>query len=355
MTRVRDLEVRPIINSEGGWSVEAKIVLEDGREATASAPQGISTGEKEKIDLESNQAIVQINTRIKNKILALTDLTQEKLDQVLLSDPGWASSATLSVSAAFAKASGFFQTLNPKMPRMMLLIFEGEKHGNPNLTIQEFMVVVDKIEEGIGFYQKTKGYLEKNNILTTVGSEGGFSPQEFSDEDILKILKELGATRIALDIAGNESPPTVQSMLNIVRRYPIVSLEDPFGENQENKWEEFFHLVSREKPELLVVADDLTVTDSEKIKAGAENKLFNAVVIKANQRGTISEAVKAVRVAKSLNLKTIISHRGRETNDDWAADLALKVEADFVKFGAPARGERVAKYNRLLELTKDFS
>ncbi len=348
--KIKDLGARSIINSEGGWSVEVKVILDNGQEAIASAPQGISTGEKEKIDLESPKAIEQINTQIKPQILSLPDLTQEKLDRVLLSNPVWASSATLGISAAFAKASGFFKTSVSKLPQLMMLVFEGEKHGNPKLTIQEFMVVVDKVEEGIAFYQKTKEHLEKNNVLTTVGSEGGFSPKEFSDEDILGTLKELGATKIALDVAGNENPPTVQNMLDIVRRYPIISLEDPFSESKLNQWQEFYQVIHLEKPELLVVADDLTVTDSEKIKSGAENRLFNAVIIKANQRGTISEAVKAVKTAKELDLKTIISHRGRETNDDWAADLALKVEADFVKFGAPARGERVAKYNRLLEL-----
>ena len=349
--KIKDLESRSIINSEGGWSVETKVILEDGREATASAPQGISTGEKEKIDLESSKAIEQINTQIRNKIFTIPDLTQESLDQALLSNLGWASSATLSISAAFAKASGFLQVSNPKLPQLMMLVFEGEKHGNPKLTIQEFMVVVETVEEGIEFYQKVKEHLEKNNILTTVGSEGGFSPKDFTDEDILKILKELGATKIALDVAGNESPPTVEQMLDIVRRYPIVSLEDPFSENQQKEWAEFYQAISQEKPELLVVADDLTVTDSTKIKSGAESRLFNAVIVKANQRGTISEAIKAVKTAKELGLKTIISHRGRETNDDWVADLALSSESDFVKFGAPAQGERVAKYNRLLKLT----
>jgi len=351
--KIKDLEARSIINSEGGWSVETRIILEDGKEATASAPQGISTGEKEKIDLESSKAIEQINTQIRNEILTIADITQESLDEALLSNLEWASSATLSISAAFAKASGFFQVTSPKMPQMMLLIFEGEKHGNPKLTIQEFMVVVNTVEEGISFYQKVKEYLEKNSILTTVGSEGGFSPKELTDEDILKILKQLGVTKIALDVAGNESPPTVQKMLDIVRLYPIVSLEDPFSENQKKEWEEFFKAVSQEKPELLVVADDLTVTDSEKIQSGAKEKLFNAVIVKANQRGTISEAMRAVKTAKELGLKTIISHRGRETNDDWVADLALKAESDYVKFGAPARGERVAKYNRLLKLTSN--
>jgi enolase len=348
--KIKDITSRPIINSEGNWSVETKINLKNGQTGIASVPQGISTGEKEKLDKDGKESVAVIDEQIRHKILNLADLNQEKLDQVLLSNPMWPSSATLSISVAFAKASGFFQVENKKMPQMMVLIFEGEKHGNPNLTIQEFMIVVNDIEEGIGFYKKTKEHLEKNNVLTTVGSEGGFSPQEYKDQEILSLLKDLGASNIALDVAGNVNPPSVERMLEILKLYPIISLEDPFAENKIEDWQEFYPKALALKPQLLIVADDLTVTEASKIKSGAEKKLFNAVIIKANQRGTITQAVKAANLAKELNLKTIISHRGAETNDHWAADLALVLEADYVKFGAPARGERVAKYNRLLAL-----
>ncbi|MFH1601854.1 MAG: hypothetical protein ABIB61_02765 [Candidatus Shapirobacteria bacterium] len=349
--RIVDLDTKPIINSESGWSVEVKITLNSQREATASVPQGISIGTQEKADIGGEKASAIIKSQIKNKLLKLTDLNQEKLDKVLLSNLSWPSSATLAISVAFAKAAGYFKIPNPKMPKIMMLIFEGEKHGNPKLTIQEFMIVVDKIEKGISFYQKISEYLKNHNILATVGTEGGFSPKEFKDEDILKVLKKAGAKKIALDIAGNESPPSVKSVLNIVRHNRIFSVEDPFAESEIQKWKDFYQIINKENPRLLIIADDLTVTDKNKIIKGAKDKLFNAVIIKPNQQGTVSGAVLAAKTAQKLGLKTIVSHRGVETNDSWIADLSLFIGADFVKFGAPARGERVAKYNRLITLT----
>jgi len=351
MNRIKNLKARPILNSEGNWSIECYLALDNNQEAIVSVPQGISTGEEEKASVEVKKAINQIEKQIKPALQQAGELTQSRLDALLSQNPEWGSNSTLAVSAAFAKASGFFKlNQKPKLPRLMMIVFEGEKHGNPNLTIQEFMVVVDQIEEGVAFYQKTKKHLEAQKVITTVGSEGGFSPADFTDEDILKTMKDLGAVKIALDVAGNINPPTPASLLDIVRRYPIFSLEDPFPENQTQQWQEFFISAIQENPKLLIIGDDLTVTDSEKIKSGAEQKLFNAVIIKPNQQGTISAAVAAAKTAKTLGIKTIASHRGQETNDHWAADLALKIKADFVKFGAPARGERVAKYNRLLKL-----
>jgi enolase len=137
-----------------------------------------------------------------------------------------------------------------------------------------------------------------------------------------------------------------------VRRYPIASIEDPLPEDKPKKWSFFFEEAQKINPQILIVADDLTVTDPTKIKRGAEKRLFNAVIIKPNQQGTITQAVKAVEVAKNLGIKTIVSHRGEETNDDWIVDFALSVNSDFVKFGAPSRGERIAKYNRLLQASR---
>ncbi len=264
----------------------------------------------------------------------------------------WGSNATLAVSAAFFKQKIKSATMpwSKKLPSLMMLMFEGKKHGNKNLKIQEFMIVVDQIEKGVEFYQRVKDYLEQERIITTVGSEGGFSPPNFDDEKILDLLKSLGAKKIALDVAASHSEINSSILLNIVRRYPIVSLEDPLSESDWQGWQDFYHQVREINPEILIVADDLTVTDKEKVKKGAEEKLFNAVIIKPNQQGTITAAAEAIRIAKSLGTKTIVSHRGRETNDAWIVDFALKHQSDFVKFGAPCRGERVAKYNRLSEI-----
>lgn len=353
---MKNISVRKILNSEGDWTIECTFYSKDGAEATASVPQGISTGQKEKSPVEIEKALKQITTEIYPILTRQSHLDQQRLDEILLSNSNWGSNATLAVSAAFFKLS---QIKNPpclqlgKSPKLMMLIFEGESHGNPNLTIQEFMVIVDKIDKGISFYKKIKSRLERKKIITTVGSEGGFSPPDFNDEDILDIMKALGANKIALDVVGNISPPSITSLLDIVRRYPIVSLEDPFPENELNSWKEFSTRAKAMKPEILIVADDLTATDPQKISKRGQEGLFNAVIIKPNQQGTISRAIEAIKVAKKNQIKTIVSHRGQETNDSWIADLAILNEVDFVKFGAPCRGERVAKYNRLLKLTSN--
>jgi len=354
--KIKNIGARKILNSEGNWTIECTLCSKDDVEATASTPQGISTGREEKSPVKTEKALEQITTEIASVLIRQPHLNQQRLDEILLSNPKWGSNATLAVSAAFFKLN---QIKNPpyvqsgKSPKLMVLVFEGEKHGNPNLTIQEFMVVVDRINEGINFYKKIRSQLEQKKVITTTGSEGGFSPPDFNDKDILDIMKASGASKIALDVVGNINPPSITSLLNIVRRYPIISLEDPFPENELNSWKEFFTRARAMKSEILIVADDLTVTDPQKISTGGQEGLFNAVIIKPNQQGTISQAIEAIRVAKKNQIKTIVSHRGQETNDDWIVDLAILNEVDFVKFGAPCRGERVAKYNRLLKLTSD--
>ncbi len=343
--KINNLNARKILNSAGNWTIECALGAEGNKTSTASVPQGISTGKDEKEIVSSDQGINQIKNEILPKVKN-QDLSQEELDKILETG-SWGSNATLAVSAAFFKLN-IPRVKDREIPQLMMLIFEGEKHGNPNLTIQEFMLITNKLEEGISFYQKASSYLKKQGLLDTIGSEGGFSPAEFNDEDVLNVMKSLGVKRIALDVAGNINPPSVNSLLDIVRRYPIMSLEDPFPENKPDQWKEFHIKAEKLNPEILIIADDLTVTDVEKIKSGAKENLFNAVVIKPNQQGTITAAAKALQTAKNLGIKTVVSHRGEETNDTWLADFALAFNADYAKFGAPARGERVAKYNKLL-------
>lgn len=346
--KIKKLKARKILDSTGNWTVECWLET-DRRSSTASVPTGISAGSREKAVVPVEVAIEQINRSIFGRINNL-DLSQQELDQIL-ENGEWGSNATLAVSAAFFKQEieTFSSEKNP--PQLMMLMFEGKKHGNRELKIQEFMIVTDLIEEGVRFYQQVRDYLEDEKIITSVGREGGFSPPNFDDEKILEVLKSLGATKIALDVAATHSEINSSSLLNIVRRYPIFSLEDPLPESDWQGWQNFFRQIKEIGPEVLIVADDLTVTDKDLIKKGAEERLFNAVVIKPNQQGTITAAAEAIEAAKRQGIKTIVSHRGRETNDAWIVDFALRYQSDFVKFGAPARGERVAKYNRLSYLT----
>ncbi len=342
---IKQLKARKILNSNGNWTIECQLETDRGN-ALAGVPTGISQGKEEKEVSPIEKAIREINESI------FKEVKHEKFEQksldYLLSTGGWGSNATLAVSAAFFNLTK--QLDNPTVPKLMMLMFEGEEHGNPNFTIQEFMVVVDQIEPGIEYYRLLEKKLKESSLLDTVGKEGGFSPAGLkSDDEVLDLLANSGVKNIALDVAGNVNPPTVAELVSLIKDYPIVSLEDPFPEDDLNSWKNFYQEAIKVNPDILIVGDDLTVTDKDKIEAAVKDKLINAVIIKPNQQGTITAAVEAVETAKNLGIKTIASHRGESTNDTWIADFALVNQVDYVKFGAPARGERIAKYNRLLE------
>ncbi len=228
-----------------------------------------------------------------------------------------------------------------------MLIFEGGKHGAGDLLIQEFMVNVDSISTGVGIYQKVRETLRKRGFSTNLGAEGGFSPEGLSDRQVLQILKKVAPkTPIALDVSGVHLGRKV-SLEKLIKQFDIQIVEDPLGENAWDKWSTFNQKYGSK---VLVVGDDLTVTNPQRIQKAVVEKAIGGVIIKPNQIGTLTETIAAVEVAQKAGLKVIVSHRGSETNDSFIADLAIGVGADYVKFGAPARGERVAKYNRLLEI-----
>jgi enolase len=349
--RITNIEAKEILNSAGNLTVECKITLSNGKSATASVPQGISVGDEEKKPVDSKLAIEQINKQILPILKKEIGLSQEKLDRVL-EKGNWGSNATLSVSAAFAKCSDYFQPpKNFQPPVLLVLIFEGKKHGNKKLKMQEYMVVLNSVKQGRNFYKKAETFLEEKGDSVLVGSEGGFSPSNYSDEKVIKTITQLGADKIALDIAANTSPPSWFFLKRMIKRYPIILIEDFISEHKPEKWAKLMKKATKINPDILVVADDLTVTNPLKIRTGAEKRRFNAVVIKPNQQGTITKAIEAVNEARKHNLKVIVSHRGEDTNDSWIVDLAVFVQADFVKFGGFSRGERIAKYNRLWKLT----
>lgn len=327
---ISSITAKKILASLGNETVEATI----NDSFSASVPAGISAGKYEVKKVSVDEAIKQINQI--SQITQNRDFNQETLDKEI-SSHGFGGNATLAVSAAFYKAT--MTGLNPVMfPKIMLLLFEGGKHGNENLTIQEFMVVEDSLEQAIKDYRTMREYLEDNLIERTVGAEGGFSPEKFSNDDVLKtIRKVLPDRQIAVDMAecfGESNIPE-----------GVFSVEDPFDDESWEKWTE---LNVRQK--FLVIGDDLVTTNPERIQKAIELKAIGGVVIKPNQIGTISGAIEASRLAKKNDLKTIVSHRGEETDDTWIVDFALDSGADYVKFGGLDRGERIAKYNRLMEL-----
>lgn len=341
---IKTITAKKILASMGDETVEATIIFQDGSSATASVPAGISAGKYEVKKSVPGEAIKEIGKIW--EILREKEWTQETLDKEI-SSHDFGGNATLAVSAAFFKAS--YQNLVPKtFPKLMLLLFEGGEHGNKNITIQEFLVIEDTLEQAMRDFKTIKEYLSQNSIDRTVGAEGGFSPTKFTNIDVLKTIKDvLPGRKIALDVANTFANGEYLDYSRLTHDFPIASLEDPYNDEDWDKWTAITSLIGKD---LLIIGDDLTVTNPQRIKTALEKKAINSVVIKPNQIGTISAALEAVRVARDGGLKIVVSHRGQETDDNWIVDFALEAKADYVKFGGMERGERIAKYNRLMDL-----
>lgn len=376
--KIRNISARKILNSGAKWTIEAKVELEDGSIGIASVPGGISKGEREVTAVEPEKAIETIN-EIKDKLTDFNFPSQRQFDEFLIqidnsSDKSNLGGNTmLSLSIAFCKASAKSKNLDTykyihvlaqpeidledikfSMPQMMMLIFEGGVHGDSGASIQEFMAVVKSIEDGVNVYTNVKNALHEMKMSTNVGAEGAFSPEGFDNFKTLKFLNaHLNGNKIALDVAASEIKdpkdiPDYETMLDV---FPIISVEDPHAENDWTGWENFSR---KYKQKVHVVTDDLTTTNIKTLRECIQRGVGNAILIKPNQIGTVTETLDVISAAQEAEWKIIISHRGTDTNDDFVADLAVGVNADYTKFGAPSRGERVAKYNRLTEIISGF-
>lgn len=344
--KIKDLKPDKALASLGSETVKVVIKLENGKTADVSIPAGISAGKYEARKVSADEAIYQIQ-KIKHLILN-HDWTQETLD-AQLEELSLGANASLAISASFWKAvSRINYKQKPKFPKLMLLLFEGGEHGSPNISMQEFMIIEESLKDAIEDFRRLRNFLEKKGIESTVGAEGGFSPLNFDDIQALETIgKVFPNKQIALDAAASFKKGTIPNYNHILSKYKIFSLEDPFSDEEWDLWIDF---CSRFSKTIMIVGDDLTATNLERIEKAISLKAINAVVIKPNQNGTISGAIKAVEIARKKNIKIIVSHRGEETLDDWIVDFAIKTKADFVKFGGMDRGERIAKYNRLSEL-----
>ncbi|MBI4100023.1 hypothetical protein HY440_03380, partial [Candidatus Microgenomates bacterium] len=330
--KLKSVSSRKIIASFGNETVEATLTFDDGTSSTASIPAGISAGKYEVAKVAPDQAINQIGQI--GQICVGSDWTQETLDAAI-SSHGFGGNATLAVSAAFFKSTIRYPLTAIRFPKLFLLLFEGGKHGNPNLTIQEFCLVEDSVSQAEFDFKKLREHLTETGVETLVGAEGAFSPANFDNAQAIESIKTLFRSKpIALDLAGSFG----QTTMNFTA---IFSVEDPYD---DESWEKFAALNAT--GQLLVIGDDLTTTNPVRIQKAIDQKAIGGVVIKPNQIGTISAALEAVKLAQSAGLKIIVSHRGEETDDTWIVDFALAAKADYVKFGGMERGERVAKYNR---------
>jgi enolase len=372
--QIKNISSRKILNSGAKYTIETKIELNDGSIGIASVPGGISRGEREVVSIDPDHAIQNIEN-IKGQLLNVEFSSQRQFDELLIKLDGTHNKSNLggntllSLSIAFCKASAKSQKLETyqyihtviapeiplsqmtfTLPQMMMLIFEGGVHGDSGATIQEFMAVVKTVQEGVDIYTNLRNALAAMKKSTNVGAEGAFSPEGFDNFKTLKFLNiHIKDSKIALDIAASEIKdpsgiPDYETMLDV---FPIVSIEDPYNENDWIGWENFSR---KYNDKINVVTDDLTTTNLDTLRTAIQRKVGNSILVKPNQIGTVTETLDVISEAQKSNWKVIISHRGTDTNDDFIADLAIGVKADYTKFGSPARGERVAKYNRLTEI-----
>ena len=410
---ISKIEAYEVFDSRGNPTVAAEVLLSDGTSSISYVPSGASVGKheaKEKRDLENNRfegkgvikAISSINEDI-NSILQKHDVfDQAAIDHLMCKEDGTkdksnlGANAILGVSMACAKSAAkslnhplytYFhskmiemqgQSEEQSLPIPMLNLINGGVHSDNSLDFQEFMIQPIKFESfkralqcGVEVFHKLKELLKKNNLSTSVGDEGGFSPQINSTEEALKILikavEDSGylpgkQVFLALDVASSElfdngnyrleginekfsTTEFIDYLTELRNKYPIFSIEDGLDEDDWKGWKK---LTDKLGENTQLVGDDLFATNKHRLKKGIKSGVANAVLIKINQIGTLSETLEAIKLAKDNSYSTIISHRSGDTEDTAISDLAVAVGAGQIKIGAPSRSERVAKYNRLL-------
>lgn len=416
--KIKNINAIEILDSRGTPTVQVKVELENGISAVAKVPSGASTGSFEAVELRDEDkkrysgkgvlhAVNNVNTIINSNLKGMNVTCQEAIDEKLIKLDGTknksklGANATLGVSLAVARAAAkaihmplyrYIGGLNAlSLPVPMMNILNGGKHANNNVNIQEFMIVptsADTFEEcmqiGCEVYQSLKRLLKSKNLLSGIGDEGGFAPNLENDsqaiELIIEAIKNAGYVpgtdvSLALDVASTEmyfeaqklgeegkyyfwktgelktADEMINYLENLTNKYPIISIEDGLAEEDWESWEK---LTQKLGNKILLVGDDLFVTNADRLRYGIEKNVANCILIKPNQIGTLTETLNTIEEAKQNGYGIIISHRSGETEDTFIADLAVGVNAKRIKSGAPARTDRVCKYNRLLNIEKEL-
>ena len=409
-TEIITVEGFELLDSRSRPTVGARVTLKDGSVGFATAPSGASTGEFEAYEKRDRNlsryngsgvltAVESVNGEISQSLVGVDACKQRLIDQKMISLDGTknksrlGANAILAVSLATAKAAAISYGLSlykylgginaTSLPRPMMNILNGGAHANNNIDIQEFMIIpmkADSFADGLRIcseiYITLGNLLKKNGLASGVGDEGGFAPNLSSDEEaldyIMSAVKEAGydetQINIALDIASSEwyengkyylpkrqktltSDELIKYYQALCKKYPIISIEDGVAEEDWDAWE---RLTSQLGNSLQLVGDDLFVTNTERLKMGIKRNCGNAILIKPNQIGTLTETLDVINLAHKNGYKTVISHRSGETEDTTIADIAVAVNSGQIKTGAPCRSDRVAKYNRLLIIEKEL-
>lgn len=415
--KIESVEALEVLDSRGNPTFQVEVITDGGFCGVAKVPSGASTGSFEAVELRDNdeerymgkgvkKAVENVNRTIAKKITGMNVYDQLKIDQKLIDIDGTdnkeklGANATLGVSLAVAKAAAnslgmtlynYIGGVNAKkLPTPMMNILNGGKHSDNNISSQEFMIMptsgkdfAENLQMGVETYHNLKKVLKSKGYSVAVGDEGGFAPNLQSEEEVLDVIveaiKKAGYIpgkdiSIALDVASTEmydeakkvgkngylfwktgtfktSDEMIDYLVELVQKYPIVSIEDGLAEEDWNSWKK---LTQKLGSKIQLVGDDLFVTNTDRLRKGIKNKVANSILIKPNQIGTLTETLDAIEMAQKAGYTTVISHRSGETEDTTIADIAVAVNAGQIKTGAPCRTDRVAKYNRLLNIENEL-
>ena len=409
MSKIKAVNAREILDSRGNPTIEVEVALEDKSIGRAAVPSGASTGAFEAAELRDGGsrylgkgvtgAVNNVIEKITPVVIGMSATDQRAIDQKMISLDGTknksvlGANAILGVSLATARAASIsanqslFAYLGGSkaktLPVPMMNILNGGAHADTNVDIQEFMIApigADSFKEslrwGAEIYHSLKSVLKKKGLATSIGDEGGFAPNLDSNRAALDLIlvaiegagfKVGSQIALAMDVAATEffnegkyefegksltSEQMITYYSDLVSNYPLVSIEDPLDENDWSGWAK---LTAELGEKIQIVGDDLFVTNPERLAKGIESKTANALLVKVNQIGTLTETIDAVNMAHENNYKSMMSHRSGETEDTTIADLAVALNCGQIKTGAPARSERVAKYNQLLRIEEELA
>ena len=411
MAAILDIRARQILDSRGNPTVEVDVTLEDGSQGRAAVPSGASTGEYEAVELRDDDkktylgkgvlgAVSNVNEIIAGELLGFDGTDQIAIDQTMIDLDGTpnkaklGANAILGVSMAVAKAAAISLeiplyryiggTQARTLPLPMMNILNGGKHADSGVDLQEFMVMPvgaqsfsEALQMGVEIYHNLKSVLHARGLSTSVGDEGGFAPDVKGTEDALGVIMQAiekagyspgeqvmlamdpamselhDGTKYVFEREGGEktTEELVEFWVNLSQKFPIISIEDGFDEDD---WAGHKALTDRIGKTVQLVGDDLFVTNTERLEKGIKSGAGNSILIKVNQIGTLTETLNAIEMAKRAGFTAIVSHRSGETEDATIADLVVATNAGQIKTGAPARSDRVAKYNQLLRIEEEL-
>ena len=409
MSNILDIWAREILDSRGNPTLECEVILESGAMGIAAVPSGASTGEYEACELRDGdkdryngkgveKAVENVNTIIADKLIGMDATEQKELDNLMIELDGTpnksklGANAILAVSLACAKAAADYYEMPlyryiggiraELLPTPMMNILNGGKHADNNVDIQEFMIMPigansfrEALRMGTEVFHNLRTVLKEKKYNTSVGDEGGFAPSLKSNEEafevIIEAIKKSGFEPgkdilLAIDVAASEmyengkykffksdpsklftSDEMIEWYVKICDKYPLISIEDGLDQNDWDGWKKLTDVLGKRTQ---LVGDDLFVTNPNYLTKGINNNVANAILIKVNQIGTLTETLEAIKIAQNNGYNTVISHRSGETEDSTIADIAVATNSGQIKTGAPSRSDRVAKYNQLLRI-----